>query len=264
MSVLGVTQAAANVAAPLVGGIFAGKQNRRQARLQNKLNKEFLDYQNAYNTPAAQMQRFKDAGLNPALIYGQGSSGNQSSPQQAANYDIPDWAGIMGQAMSNLNQTLLQQSQRQAIDANIINVTAKTATEKLKQQVMAANPLLNTAGFNAVIASLEATAESKQADASMMSQKAKWSKTVLHGGADSLLKSGEGTALGMRKLDYELANLMKRFDLNTQDSQIKNQVLESKEFQNAILEVQKKWLTDADVTPQHIYQFIQMLLMKIL
>lgn len=32
--------------------------------------------QNAYNAPAAQMQRFKDAGLNPNLIYGQGNPGN--------------------------------------------------------------------------------------------------------------------------------------------------------------------------------------------
>lgn len=35
--------------------------------------------QNAYNTPAAQMQRFKDAGLNPMLVYQQGNPGNASS-----------------------------------------------------------------------------------------------------------------------------------------------------------------------------------------
>lgn len=37
---------------------------------------EFWNMQNAYNTPEAQMQRFKDAGLNPHLIYGQGNGGN--------------------------------------------------------------------------------------------------------------------------------------------------------------------------------------------
>lgn len=42
---------------------------------------------NAYNTPAAQMQRFKDAGLNPNLIYGQGSSGN--SPNVLPQYHAP-------------------------------------------------------------------------------------------------------------------------------------------------------------------------------
>ena len=46
------------------------------------LNKQMFDYQNAYNTPKAQMQRLKDAGLNPALMYGQGTTGNaQGYPQ---------------------------------------------------------------------------------------------------------------------------------------------------------------------------------------
>lgn len=39
-------------------------------------NIAFWDKQNEYNTPANQMQRFKDAGLNPNLIYGQGNAGN--------------------------------------------------------------------------------------------------------------------------------------------------------------------------------------------
>lgn len=36
-------------------------------------------YQNRYNSPASQMERFKDAGLNPYLIYSQASSGNMTS-----------------------------------------------------------------------------------------------------------------------------------------------------------------------------------------
>jgi len=42
--------------------------------------------QNQYNSPKEQMMRFKEAGLNPNLIYGQGNSGNQSSP---ASYQAP-------------------------------------------------------------------------------------------------------------------------------------------------------------------------------
>lgn len=37
---------------------------------------EMWNMQNAYNTPEAQMQRYEDAGLNPHLIYGQGTPGN--------------------------------------------------------------------------------------------------------------------------------------------------------------------------------------------
>lgn len=40
---------------------------------------EMWKMQQDYNTPAAQMQRFKEAGLNPNLIYSQGNAGNASS-----------------------------------------------------------------------------------------------------------------------------------------------------------------------------------------
>ena len=42
---------------------------------------------NAYNTPKAQMQRFKEANLNPNLIYGQTNTATPISTA-TANYDI--------------------------------------------------------------------------------------------------------------------------------------------------------------------------------
>lgn len=45
---------------------------------------KFWQLQNAYNSPEQQMQRFRDAGLNPHLIYGQGNPGN------AGNIQLPD------------------------------------------------------------------------------------------------------------------------------------------------------------------------------
>lgn len=41
--------------------------------------KEMWNMQNFYNSPAEQMKRYADAGLNPNLIYGQGTSGNATS-----------------------------------------------------------------------------------------------------------------------------------------------------------------------------------------
>lgn len=40
---------------------------------------EMWNLQNAYNTPAAQMKRFEEAGLNPMLAYTQGNPGNATS-----------------------------------------------------------------------------------------------------------------------------------------------------------------------------------------
>lgn len=70
--------------ADILGGIFGNQARRREADRAFKRSKEMFDYQNRYNTPARQMQRLKQAGLNPALMYGQGTTGNaQGFPQQA-------------------------------------------------------------------------------------------------------------------------------------------------------------------------------------
>lgn len=51
-------------------------------------NKAMWELMNEYNSPQAQMKRFKEAGLNPMLIYQQGNSGNASSPVQYSKPQI--------------------------------------------------------------------------------------------------------------------------------------------------------------------------------
>lgn len=73
------------------------KQNQYNEDLWHKMNQREEDVwnmQNSYNSPAAQMQRFKEAGLNPHLIYGQSNMGGSIStanfehdPQRTASYD---------------------------------------------------------------------------------------------------------------------------------------------------------------------------------
>lgn len=55
------------------------EHNEYMMRLQNDLNIENWARENAYNTPAMQMERLKEAGLNPHLMYGKGTTGNASS-----------------------------------------------------------------------------------------------------------------------------------------------------------------------------------------
>lgn len=81
----------------VIGTAMSNKQSLQNIRLnaqyQRQLaeeefqrNLQMWNLQNAYNTPSSQMQRFKDAGLNPHLIYGQGSPGNATS---APSYSRP-------------------------------------------------------------------------------------------------------------------------------------------------------------------------------
>lgn len=62
-----------------VGAVAANrkqfKYQKEAMALQQGYNKDLWDYQNAYNTPQAQMERLTAAGLNPHLIYGSGSAG---------------------------------------------------------------------------------------------------------------------------------------------------------------------------------------------
>lgn len=71
--------------------INSERVNREQQRYNEKwYNRQLTDninlwrMQNEYNAPSAQMQRFRDAGLNPNLIYSQGNPGN------AAQLSRPD------------------------------------------------------------------------------------------------------------------------------------------------------------------------------
>jgi hypothetical protein len=74
-----VAGSAGGIATGLIGGIgqiFSNQAQKREGRKQRKFALDMWNRQNAYNTPAKQMQRLKDAGLNPALMYGQGNVGN--------------------------------------------------------------------------------------------------------------------------------------------------------------------------------------------
>lgn len=72
--------------------------NMDLANRQNAMNIEMWNMQNRYNSPAAQMERLKAAGLNPNMVYNNGSAttGNSSSPpeQVAAGMQTPDFKGF--------------------------------------------------------------------------------------------------------------------------------------------------------------------------
>ena len=66
--------------------IFQGRQNRKNREFQereNQINRQFAvdmwNKQNEYNLPTNQMQRLRDAGINPHLAYSQGQPMNTSN-----------------------------------------------------------------------------------------------------------------------------------------------------------------------------------------
>lgn len=79
----------------------------------NMYNTAMFDRANEYNSPANQMLRYQQAGLNPNLIYGQGNSGNATpmpsataptSPLPDLMYQNPMSAYLQGKTSSLVNQ----------------------------------------------------------------------------------------------------------------------------------------------------------------
>lgn len=90
--------AAAGIAAGahLVGGLLTnsaqGKQDHKARKWQEHMYQvtrqdSLTDWhmQNAYNSPAAQMQRLKEAGLNPNLVYGNGADATAGQAPRSAD-----------------------------------------------------------------------------------------------------------------------------------------------------------------------------------
>lgn len=82
---------------------------KAEAELAYQRSVDMWHMQNAYNSPEAQMQRFTAAGLNPQLIYQQGSSGLASSPAQyqPANLQYKYAAPEYGSAFQSVLPTLM-------------------------------------------------------------------------------------------------------------------------------------------------------------
>lgn len=128
-----------------IGNFFGNKSNQkasdrlfekqaqfsREERIaQQKWIEEMYARNNAYNTPAAQMERYKAAGLNPDLIYSQGDSGNASFPEAPSQAATPTASVIpkntYGDTAAIAAQTGLMTAQAKALESQ----AKKTDTEE--------------------------------------------------------------------------------------------------------------------------------------
>lgn len=77
---------------------FQGNMNKKNRKFAQEMYRQqyqdelaFWRMNNEYNHPTAQMERLRNAGLNPHLVYGNGSVGNSSSAPSAPSQ--PKWEG---------------------------------------------------------------------------------------------------------------------------------------------------------------------------
>lgn len=125
---IGIGQAVIN---PVVQH-FQNVKNRQFAREQYQTQRQdaLSDWQmqNAYNSPAAQMQRFKDAGLNPHLIYGQG---NVAQPMRSSSPQSSQGAAPRLE-MRSMYQFPLMNLQKELSETQISQMNATIARQRVE------------------------------------------------------------------------------------------------------------------------------------
>lgn len=139
--------------------------NREQAKYSQGLAKEYWDYTNWEN----QVTHLKNAGLNPALMYGGGGTGGQTGGGKAEGVNQPEQKQIqvaqnaqaMGLQLANLesqikvNESVAEKNKAEAektagVDteatrAGIEKMIAETANEKVKKGLIYADTRLKDA-----------------------------------------------------------------------------------------------------------------------
>lgn len=119
-----------STAGSLFGDMIGNIGRRKAEERANERNIQFWNMQNAYNHPAQQMARFKDAGLNPNLIYGKGTSGNA---EQITGAKAPDYE------MQNPLSDITNFADIKRTDAQRNNLNSQTANTSMDTLVKAQN-----------------------------------------------------------------------------------------------------------------------------
>ena len=144
----GAINAGMNLLGDIGGNIWSNANAISAAQRDDRYAKGLMDYQNEYNRPINQMARYKEAGLNPNLIYGQSNlSASGSASASAARAQAPqlrfmeynkDKAMIENMRVNNQNlraQTLNLQAQNGLIGAQQAEAGARMA-ESLQRASM--------------------------------------------------------------------------------------------------------------------------------
>lgn len=234
--------------------------NEEQTQQARDWEKNFYDYQfakeNQYNTPAAQVARFQQAGLNPALIAGQidsgvsSPSGSSVGASSASAHNTVDAVGAFN-ATSNRNLQMLnsissimqeyanyasQRELNQSAAAKNLADAAKTSgvdTEKTKEEIK--NLTASTANVNADTKLKESQTENVKQDTKRLNvmvdkflpqQMAESKKRIEQIGND-ILNSQQLTSSQVAKYMQDVNESISRANLNTKQAELVNKQIES-------------------------------------
>lgn len=235
--------------------------NQMLARQQNQWNLEQWNRENAYNSPLAQMYRLRQAGLNPDLMYGQGTTGNSAgSPEMTfgAPSEPNDMSAMLskrsfGQTMQQIldkeQQRRMNEAQIEAIKAN----TNKTNSETQGQDI------------DNAIQQIKLGNEAKFQDQTLKNMQAVERMTDAQ--AQSYLQSVVESNRRIEKIGVEMESLRVAMDNVSfeQEMKVREYILHSKEVDSVIqsnLASAKNSLASANLSNAQAMEITKLLLLK--
>lgn len=203
--------ASSNLLGSLLGFIGQRRANRTNlqiAREANKLEMDLFNLSNAYNAPTAQMQRLKQAGLNPHLVYGSGSvTGNVTKKPQVHMATVQN--ELKDLALSKLTDTIGMYQDLRVKQAQINNIEAVTSVRE--QQA------INEA-FRAMMLKYEG--QSKKVKATVAKELEKTQIAIGKANLEKALNINKnlGFDAGMKELELELNKGLKPYNMTSKDA----------------------------------------------
>lgn len=222
---------------------YQNEMNRSNVLWQLDLDKRIQEEQRLYDSPSAQMQRFKDAGLNPNLIYGGGSHsaggtfGIQASNVAPISTEVPSYSDSVGNfiAASQANAT-------------IRNTKARTELTNMQEQVQDTVRRINELDpmINPDIA--KEVGNMMLQNASLSAARDSWMQRGWY--EDGTGPNSYGALPYIAEIRNRIEGAYKDLKLQDADLQRRNQILESNEFMLKIQQLSKDFLEDFDLGPE--------------
>lgn len=217
--------AGASLANTGINAAAQGSMNKKQRKwLEERYNIErghaLADWemQNKYNSPLAQMQRLKAAGLNPNLVYGEGSVANSSATPRSA--DTGSWNPKAPEY--NLQDSLFAYfntlQQQQTID-NLTAQKSLTEADVLLKNAQTASTLQTTAKgefeLNLLKDLRETTLEGARKNIEQMAANIEKTKTETVIAVDRNMREQNLNEVTIKKVNQEIANMVQTRQLTT-------------------------------------------------
>lgn len=200
--------------------------NLRLAKLQNQWNLQQWNLENAYNSPAAQMERLRQAGLNPDMMYGGGLEGNlsASSPEMTSGAAAtPMDFSALGRKKT-IGDAMLESKQLDMMDAQIEKTKQEARGAGHQADILASDALyrdaLNQGNLNLTNMSINGIS-SEIAERAQNITESRQRCIKLQREADNLILEGDKIRATISNLDAETASRKLHDALDTAEVEAK-------------------------------------------